>query len=138
MASVLTSITVKDFLAQIENIMAHHHSLNWRAPIHGDDRGTIKLIIDVIEYDKGLGNGVESIILDLIHVDHSAQRSPYSIKTLKDKLVSIVATHSEYEELPILLGLHPEVADISGLGVRDLEMSSGSAKGIIVLEAQGE
>ena len=138
MASVRTSITVRDFLAQIENIMAHHHSLNWRAPIRGDDRGTIKLIIDVIEYDKGLGNGVESIILDLIHVDHSAQRPPYSIKTLKDKLVSIVAAHPEYDELPILLGLHPEVADISGLGVRDLEMSSGSAKGIIVLEAQGE
>lgn len=138
MALESASITVKDFLTQIENIMAHHHSLNWRAPIRGDDRGTHKLIVDVIEYDKGLGNGVESIILDLIHVDYSAQRPPYSIKTLKDKLVSIVAAHPEYAGLPILLGLHPEVADISGLGVRDIEILSGSAKGIVVLEAQGE
>ncbi len=114
--------------------MAHNGSLNWRAPIRGDDEGIDKLIVDVIEYDKGLGNGVESIILDLIHLDYSNRRSPYSVKTLKDKLVSVANTHTEYAELPVLLGLHPEVACISGLNVRDFSILGGSAKGIIVLE----
>jgi hypothetical protein len=138
MASMLLSITVKDFLAQIENIMTHNGSLNWRATIRGDDAGVDKSIVDVVEHDRGLGDGVQSIILDLIHAGYSNRRPPYSIKTLKDKLTSIVTVHPEYADLPILLGLHPEVADISGLGVRDFSILGGVAMGIVVLEAHSE
>lgn len=138
MALESASITVKDFLTQIENIMAYNTSLNWRAPIRGDDRGIDKLIVDVVEHDRGLGNGVEAIILDLVHIDYSTRWTPYSIQTLKNKLVSILTAHPTYINLPILLGLNPEVADISGLGVRDFPILGSSARGIIVLEAHSE
>jgi hypothetical protein len=131
------SITVRDFLTQIENIMSHNTRLNWRAPIRGDDGGVDRLIVDVVERDRGLGNGVESIILDLIHIDYSTRRTPYSIQTLKDKIISLAAAHPLYLHLPILLGFHPEVADISGLTVRDFSVLGGSATGIAVIEATG-
>jgi hypothetical protein len=136
MASNTTnSITIRDFLTQIENIMAHNTTLNWRAPIRADDGGVDKLIVDVVERDRGLGAGVESIILDLIHCDYSTRRSPYSIQTLKDKIISLCAAHPQYLHLPILMGFHPEVADISGLTTRDFSILGGSVPGIIILEA---
>jgi hypothetical protein len=138
MASNTTnSITIRDFLTQIENIMAHNTQLNWRAPIRADDGGVDKLIVDVVERDRGLGTGVESIILDLIHIDYSTRRTAYSIQTLKDKIISIAAAHPQYLHLPILMGFHPEVADISGLTMREFSILGGSVPGIIILEAAG-
>jgi hypothetical protein len=117
--------------------MMHNRTLNWRAPIRADDRGVDKLIVDVVERDRGLGTRVDAIILDLIHTDYSTRRTAYSIQTLKDKIISISSAHPQYLHLPILMGIHPEVADISGLTVRDFSVLGGSATGIIILEATG-
>jgi hypothetical protein len=135
--NTINSITVRDFLTQIDNIMAYNTRLNWRAPIRADDGGVDKLIVDVVERDRGLGAGVESLILDLIHVDYSTRRTAYSIQTLKDKIISLAAARPQYLHLPILLGYHPEVADISGLTMRDFSILGGSVPGITILEATG-
>lgn len=132
------SITVRDFLTQIENIMAHNTTFNWRAPIRGTDGiGMYKSICNVIERDRGLNTGVDAIILDLTD-DESIAQFQYSIHTLKNKLISLSAAHPLYLHLPILMGFHPEVADVNGLTVRDFStMLDGTVPGICVMEATG-
>lgn len=139
MAVITSSITINDFLLQIENIMLYNPSLNWRAPIRADLMGTDKIIVDITETDI-FGYGVNHISLNVININNDTTRPHYSIITLKNKLLSILAIHPEYKDLPILLrGINPEVmANINGLNVRDFSILGGTAKGIIVLEAQSE
>lgn len=132
--SRLNSITISDFLLQIKNIISYNSTLFERAPIRATKDGIEYLIVNALLTIE-VGYSIEGIAIYLAKASqlHTTQ-TIYSIKGIKDRIVSLISNNPMRMLQPIFL--RDSIGELSGireLNVKDMSILGGSSQGIIIL-----